>query len=990
MKRLLVLLLSLSFALGLLSVSANAASTEGTAAKPLDLYESEYFYTDADGMPESPHSYPHNMDKSWYIIREGATSISVTFSEDTKTEGSFDELYIFDKDGNQIGCYYNTELAGRTVTVSGDRVQIRLTSDSSVAYYGFKVTDISYLLAEESFEESSEESYEEEAPYYDCCPYELLPESEHDYSNNTYDTWTLSCNGASYIKLCFSSDTWTESYYDRISIYDGSDTLIGEYDGTALSGVTVTVYGDTAKITLSTDGSVRHYGFSLDEATAYFYDYDAYLYSYWSLESPYGDFYESVESVEESSERTVTLTVLDWDGSLLGEVEVNAGEILSSLPFEPVRERHIFLGWDADELCFYEDTVVTAVYSPTVYCVSFMDWDGTELESVYVYEYTAASYSGVPYRDGYIFVGWSEDISYITEDLAVTAVYEEATEPEAYTVVFMDYDGSVISETEVSEGDNVTAPADPERVGYRFIGWSASLENITEDTTVTALYERTYLVGDANLDGIVNSLDAAAVLKYDAALLDLSDLAWLCADANWNGEVNSLDAAMILKYDADLLAQLPQCPIYNLSAGGNYFLGNQNVNINFTVSAGIYYEGIELYDESDNLLGIMKDDGLGADARANDGIYTLNTTVYYSVNDVSADISFYCKSGEDRSETLTLTFLSNEYGSLSGVVKNASDRSTSIERASVAVYMGEVLYTTAYSNNEGQYSFTLPDGNYKIIVSADGYISLTTYASIENGYDTYLETFLMAEITGARTGVASGVIKNSLTGEKEADVELRFVKDWNNYDSTNYMDVNVVTDGVGAYSVELPLGNYSVIAEKDGFITAYFNIVVFDGVADNQDGVITPVIEDGVAGGSYLITLTWGSLPTDLDSHVQGTSSGGYSFHVYFSDKSHREGDTEVCNLDYDDTSSYGPEHITLVPTTADAYYYYVYQYSSSGTLAASEARVTVECDNRVIASFNVPTDQGNGRYWNIFAIKDGELIIENTVTDSVDVYYAD
>ncbi len=855
MKRLLAILLTLSFVLGLTGVSVSAANAKGTV-KPLDLYDSEYFYSDADGMPESPHSYPHNMDKSWYIIREGATSISVTFSEDTKTEDSFDELYIFDGNGNQMGCFYNTALAGQTITVEGDTVQIRLTSDHTVNYYGFRVTNISYT--------KEEDSSTEETSYSKDCPAEFLPESHHNYANSTNDTWTLSCNGADYITLTFSADSCTEAGWDKVNIYDGNGADVGTYSGSSLSDLTVTVYDDTVIIVLTTDGSITYYGFRFESITAHFGNYYTFSDSYWALQSPYDDFTE--ESTDNSSESS----------------------------------------------------------EPEQFTVSFVGWDGTELKA--------------------------ESVSF---------------------------------------GSGATAPEAPARLGYSFIGWSEPFDYITEDTVTVALYERTYLIGDANLDGRVNSLDAATILKYDAALITLSDLALLSADVNWNGQVNSLDAAMILRYDANLLAQLPQCPIYNLSAGGNYFIGNQNLNITFTVNAGIYYESIELYDESNTLLGIMKDDGLGADTRAGDGIYTLNTTVYYNVSGTSANVIFYCKSGDDQSEDLTLTFLSNEYGSLSGVVKNASDRSTSIEYAAVKVYRGDALYTTAYTNADGQYSFTLPDGNYKIIVSANGFVALTTYATIENGYDTYLETFLMAENTGARTGVACGVIKNSLTGIGEADVELNFVKDWNNFTSTNYMDVDIVTDGDGAYTVELPLGNYSVILTKENFVTAYFNIVVFDGVADNQDGVITPVIDEITAGGSYLITLTWGYTPTDLDSHVRGTLSSGSDFHVYFSDKSQMDGGTEVCNLDYDDVTSYGPEHVTLVPTTDGAYYYYVYQYSSAGTLAASEARVTVECDNRVIASFNVPTDQGNGRYWNIFAIKDGRLIIQNTITDGYDTSYA-
>ena len=139
-----------------------------------------------------------------------------------------------------------------------------------------------------------------------------------------------------------------------------------------------------------------------------------------------------------------------------------------------------------------------------------------------------------------------------------------------------------------------------------------------------------------------------------------------------------------------------------------------------------------------------------------------------------------------------------------------------------------------------------------------------------------------------------------------------------------------------------------------------------------------------ISGNDYLITLTWGQNPSDLDSHLVGPT-----YQVYYADEYAYVNGEEVCNLDYDDTSSYGPEHITLTTTSDEPYYYFVHKYSGSGTLASSGAKVTVEQGNRVIAEFNVPTDLGNGTYWNVFAIKDGELIIKDSVTSSYDISYA-
>ncbi len=117
---------------------------------------------------ESSHPYENNCDETWTIYKEGAESISVTFSEDTYVEYDCDYIYIdgkhpdIDSDtwgdslvgGGMIGIYTGSKytgsnLAGETITVPGDTVEIRLTSDGSVTEYGFRVTKVEAHYSEE-------------------------------------------------------------------------------------------------------------------------------------------------------------------------------------------------------------------------------------------------------------------------------------------------------------------------------------------------------------------------------------------------------------------------------------------------------------------------------------------------------------------------------------------------------------------------------------------------------------------------------------------------------------------------------------------------------------------------------------------------------------------------------------------------------------------------------------------------------------------------
>ena len=323
-------------------------------------------------------------------------------------------------------------------------------------------------------------------------------------------------------------------------------------------------------------------------------------------------------------------------------------------------------------------------------------------------------------------------------------------------------------------------------------------------------------------------------------------------------------------------------------------------------------------------------------------------------------------------------------GMLSGKICKASNRSVAIPGASIKVYKDNTLYTTQTADSTGNYSISLPIGQYYIEITNKGYINFHSYATVTEGTNNYMETFLMVEDSEDKTGVASGRVVNSLTGVGVDGVTFTIRQDWNNMNESAETVTTVTTSYNGSYSVELPHGNYTVIVSKDGYLTSSFNIIVQSGITDNQNGTIVPE----VSGDEYLITLTWGKEPHDLDSHIEGTLSNGKNFHVYYNHKSQYDGDIEVCNLDYDDTNSYGPEHITLKTTTNEPYYYYIYKYAGSGTVTTSGAKITIHQGNRLIAEYNVPIDLGSENYWNVFAIKDGQLITKNTITSSADTGY--
>lgn len=132
------------------------------------------------------------------------------------------------------------------------------------------------------------------------------------------------------------------------------------------------------------------------------------------------------------------------------------------------------------------------------------------------------------------------------------------------------------------------------------------------------------------------------------------------------------------------------------------------------------------------------------------------------------------------------------------------------------------------------------------------------------------------------------------------------------------------------------------------------------------------------------IVLRWGETPSDLDSHLVANQSDGSSYHVYYSNKNPSPA---YANLDVDDTSSYGPETVTI--TSFSSLYnikYAVHDYtnrgsSSSTALANSGATVDVYKGSQLLRSFSVPTNK-EGTEWDVFAFDaNGNIVVTNSMT---------
>lgn len=310
----------------------------------------------------------------------------------------------------------------------------------------------------------------------------------------------------------------------------------------------------------------------------------------------------------------------------------------------------------------------------------------------------------------------------------------------------------------------------------------------------------------------------------------------------------------------------------------------------------------------------------------------------------------------------------------------------------VKIYPGKGSESgTAISNSNGVFTINgLGVGIYEITVSAAGYMT-ETRLSIRLDADTNytLPSSILLSNKFIDSGFIGGTISNAVNGNPVEGATIKLRQNYNNttgaYVKKNNNVLTATTDSSGKYEFNnIDPSYYTMEVTKDDFVVGYFNVYASPSneICKNQNFSISPLLSQGV----YRIVLRWGQYPSDLDSHITGITSSGSSFHVYFIDKDAWDGTVNVANLDVDDTTSYGPETITLTPTTSEKYTYYIYDFTGDSNYPISTSGATIEVYNgsRLLRTFSAPTDQGSGRYWTVFEITNGRLTPINVVGNNV------
>ena len=217
------------------------------------------------------------------------------------------------------------------------------------------------------------------------------------------------------------------------------------------------------------------------------------------------------------------ITFKNYDDTLLQTVEVAEGVVpvyTGDTPEKPQTVQHVytFNGWTPELVAVTGAATYVAQFTESArkYTITFVNYDGTELEGKDVDYGTVPAYTGeTPQKPAddeyfYVFKGWNSELVEVTGEATYTAQFEQ--KEKEFLITFVNHDGTTLQSGNVATG---TMPAyngetpvkeSTAEYNYTFSGWSPELVAVTGEATYTAQFtetKRTYTVIFKNYDGTI-------------------------------------------------------------------------------------------------------------------------------------------------------------------------------------------------------------------------------------------------------------------------------------------------------------------------------------------------------------------------------------------------------------------------------------------------------------------------------------------------------
>ena len=182
-----------------------------------------------------------------------------------------------------------------------------------------------------------------------------------------------------------------------------------------------------------------------------------------------------------------TITFDTAGGSTVASITQDYGTAITA-PADPTKEGYTFIGWDKaiPSTMPAENVTITAKWKVNQYTITFDSNGGSEIAPITQDYGTAIAAPADPTREGYTFIGWDKAIptTMPAENTIITAKWAV----NQYTITFDTAGGSAVASITQDYGTAITAPADPTREGYTFIGWDKAIPTTmpAENMIITA------------------------------------------------------------------------------------------------------------------------------------------------------------------------------------------------------------------------------------------------------------------------------------------------------------------------------------------------------------------------------------------------------------------------------------------------------------------------------------------------------------------------
>ncbi|MBP5366049.1 MAG: BspA family leucine-rich repeat surface protein, partial [Bacteroidales bacterium] len=174
-------------------------------------------------------------------------------------------------------------------------------------------------------------------------------------------------------------------------------------------------------------------------------------------------------------------------GTVIDPIVGFAGDAITA-PADPTREGYTFAGWDkpVPTVMPEANTEITAQWKANSYTVTYNAGNGEEPVTV-SYDFGAAIATPAnPERTGYTFDGWDAAIPATMP--ASNLTFSARWKINQYTMIFMTDETTVYEQIMLDFGTEITAPAAPAKDGFTFGGWDKPVPTTmpAENITLTA------------------------------------------------------------------------------------------------------------------------------------------------------------------------------------------------------------------------------------------------------------------------------------------------------------------------------------------------------------------------------------------------------------------------------------------------------------------------------------------------------------------------